>query len=39
MGIFNRKRGQKARDKPREDGRPDVYAMDGIPRTRADLHM
>lgn len=39
MGIFNRKRSQKARDKPREDGRPDVYAMDGIPRTRADLHM
>lgn len=39
MGIFNRKRGQKARDKPREDGRPDAYTMDGIPRTRADLHM
>lgn len=39
MGIFNRKRGQKARDKPREDGQPDVYTMDGIPRTRADLHM
>lgn len=39
MGIFNRKRGQKARDKPREDSRPDAYTMDGIPRTRADLHM
>lgn len=39
MGIWNRKRSQKARDKPREAARPDAYDMDGIPRTRADLHM
>lgn len=39
MGIFNRKRGQKARDKPGEWTRPDGYTMDGISRTRADLHM
>lgn len=39
MGIFNQKRGQKARDKPGEWTRPDGYTMDGVSRTRADLHM